>query len=195
MKMKTDESIDILMESTLNSILPQRSAGDDRSNAIVAAELACQRRGVQFTPIRKLVLQTLWDAAQPVGAYTVLKCVEKKLDRRVTPPTIYRALDFLVEQRLISRLESRHAYVPCADVSHHLAPAYLICENCGRSEEIHDSGVLRIFEHKASALGFRIRKSVMELQGLCAACGESNVASASAAAKTPLLVRSRESAS
>jgi Fur family transcriptional regulator, zinc uptake regulator len=119
------------------------------------------------------VLQVLWDTTQPLGAYAILKRIQEELGRRTAPPTIYRALDFLLEQRLISRLESCHAYVPCANAGHHRACAYFICENCGTSEEIKDAGVQRIFESKASTLGFHIKRSVMELLGLCATCSDS----------------------
>jgi Fur family transcriptional regulator, zinc uptake regulator len=154
----------------LNSLSPQCAAPESRSNAVTEAELVCRARGVQFTPFRKLVLQVVWDAAQPLDVYTILKRIQRQLGRRIAPPTIYRALDFLLEQRFISKLESCHAFVPCANAGRHRACAYFICENCGTSEEINDAGVQSIFESKASELGFHIKRSVMELQGLCASC-------------------------
>jgi len=154
----------------LETASPVCSVTDSISRALSVVETVCQTRGVQFTPMRKLVLQTLWEAAQPLGAYNILKRLEDQLHRRVTPPTVYRALDFLLEQRFISKLESRNAYVPCANFDHPHACIYFICENCGASEEIEDRSVQRVFERKAGVKGFRINRSVIELQGLCSFC-------------------------
>ena len=151
------------------------------SAALLAAEAACRARGVQFTQIRKLVLQILCSAPQPLGAYDILKCMESELDRRLSPPTVYRALDFLLSQGLISKIESRNAFVPCAHPDHSHACVFFICENCGASEEVEDRRLERLFERKADSLGFRINKRVLELEGLCATClGSAPLKSASA---------------
>jgi len=139
-------------------------------SALVAAEVTCQTRRVQLTPMRRAVLQTLWQAGQPIGAYDIMKSIGAELGRRFSPPTVYRALDFLLAQGLISRIESRNAFVPCANPDHSHACVFFICENCGTSEEIEDRHVERLFEEKADSLGFRINKRVLELQGMCAAC-------------------------
>jgi Fur family transcriptional regulator, zinc uptake regulator len=151
--------------------------------ALLAAETACRTRGVQLTPVRRLVLRMLWEGIQPLGAYDLLKRMEAELGRRLAPPTIYRALDFLLAQNLITRIESKNAFVPCAHPGHPHACVFFICENCGASEEIEDRGLEELFDRKASALGFRINKRVLEFQGKCAAClGDTPPASATATA-------------
>jgi len=140
------------------------------STALLAAEAACRARGVQFTQVRKLVLRILCGAPQPLGAYDVLNRMERELDRRLSPPTVYRALDFLLAQRLISKLESRNAFVPCAHPDHTHACVFFICENCGASEEIEDRRLEQLFDRQANSLGFRINKRVLEIEGLCATC-------------------------
>jgi Fur family transcriptional regulator, zinc uptake regulator len=153
------------------------------SAALLAAEATCRSRGVQLTPIRKTVLRTLWESARPLGAYEVMQRLEAGLRRRLTPPTVYRALDFLLAQKLITKIESRNAFVPCAHPDHPHACVFFICENCGTSEEIEDSHLEQLFDRKGSSLGFRVSKRVLELQGVCASCfGETPSTSAAAIA-------------
>jgi len=140
------------------------------SSALLAAETVCMARGVRLTSTRKAVLQTLWEAHCPLGAYEILERMGMALDRRVAPPTVYRALDFLLGQKFISKIESRNAFVPCAHPDHPHACFFFVCENCGVSEEIEDPSLEQHFEQRANALGFRISRPVLELQGICAAC-------------------------
>ncbi|MCS0504756.1 Fur family transcriptional regulator [Ancylobacter mangrovi] len=141
-----------------------------------AAELACQRRGVQFTPMRCAVLEVLWQAGQPLGAYDVIRALEAKLGRRLTPPTVYRALEFLLDQRFVARIESMSAFVPCAHPDHEHACVFFICQTCRSSAEIENAGMEALFKRDAASLGFRIGRQVVELQGTCASCQSAEVA-------------------
>lgn len=147
--------------------------GADRSQMLAGlhtAELACARNGVRFTPIRRAVLEALWDAGEPVGAYDLIRALESRAGRRFSPPTVYRALDFLLEQRLVSRIETRNAFVPRVNPEHERACAFFICETCGTSAEVDNPQVEALFETDAAELGFRIGRRVIELQGTCAHC-------------------------
>jgi len=86
-------------------------------------------------------------------------------------------------QKLVTKIESRNAFVPCAHPDHPHACVFFICENCGTSEEIEDSHLEQLFDRKANSLGFRVSKRVLELQGVCASClGETPSTSAAAVA-------------
>src|ERR1019366_354132 len=51
---------------------------------------------------------------------------------RAGPITIYRALDFLREQGLVHRIESRNAFIACVQNHASADPVvFLICEQCG----------------------------------------------------------------
>jgi Fur family transcriptional regulator, zinc uptake regulator len=138
--------------------------------ALFVAETVCQARGVRLTPIRKSALRTLWEAGQPLGAYDILEHMAINLDRRLAPPTVYRALDFLLEQKFISKIESRNAFVPCTHTNPADACVFFICENCGSAAEIEDDGLDRLLARQAQTLGFRVSKRVLEFQGTCAGC-------------------------
>ncbi|MDQ0507298.1 Fur family transcriptional regulator [Xanthobacter agilis] len=150
--------------------IPVDRSPDTITAALAAAEHVCASRGLRFTPMRRLVLEALWRSEQPLGAYDLIGQLQRRLQRRLAPPTVYRALDFLMEQKFVARIESRNAFVPCAHPDHDHTCVFFICACCGTSAEIEDPKVEALFAHQAAALGFRIERRVVELQGTCATC-------------------------
>lgn len=140
------------------------------SNALRSAERACDSRGVQLTPIRRAVLEMLWEVEQPMGAYDLIGNLETKLGRRLSPPTVYRVLDFLLEQKFVTRIETKNAFIACAHPDREHTCVFFICEACGSSSEVENEKVEALFEKDAAALGFQIGRRVIEMQGMCADC-------------------------
>ena len=146
----------------------------DRATAL------CSRRGAQLTALRRQVLRLVLEAGQPVGAYALLDRL-KASRAGAAPPTVYRALDFLVEQGLIHKVERLGAFVGCAEVEDHPADCtcdaahdhphqFLICGRCGTTAEISDPGVALALARAAAAAGFALARTTVEAEGLCAAC-------------------------
>ena len=158
----------------MSMLHPSRRAKTQEHDRVVgvlrSAETTFDKRGVQFTPIRRAVLETLLQFDQPIGAYDLIRELEAKLGRVVSPPTVYRALDFLLEQKFVARIETKNAFVPCAYPDHEHACVFFICETCGHSAEVENKKIDTLFEQDAAALGFQIGKRVIEMQGLCATC-------------------------
>lgn len=138
--------------------------------ALKAAMTLCSERGAQMTPLRRLALETLWQAGEPLGAYELMPKLEASLGRKLTPSTIYRALEFLVGQGFVSRIESRNAFVPCAHPEKAHACVFFVCDLCHGSVEVDNPALEGIVEHEAEQLGFRVAHSVIELRGTCADC-------------------------
>jgi len=67
-----------------------------REKAIHTAEQLCSQRGVRFTPIRREVLELIWESHRAVKAYDLLDRIKPKAGT-TKPTTVYRALDFLLE--------------------------------------------------------------------------------------------------
>jgi Fur family zinc uptake transcriptional regulator len=86
------------------------------------------------------------------------------------PPTVYRALDFLLEQGLVHKLESLHAYVGCTHLDHPHASQFLICADCGEVAEVENPSVAESLKAAGQAIGFRTKRPVVELLGTCAQC-------------------------
>ena len=88
---------------------------------------------------------------RPLGAYEVIDELAKSMPRPA-PITVYRALDFLMENGLVHRIESRNAYLACAH-DHDAAAmvAFLICERCGSVGEIPAAPVAQSLNAAARA--------------------------------------------
>ena len=102
-----------------------------------------------------------------MGAYDVLNTLNKT-EQNITPPIVYRALDFLLEQGLAHRIESENAFVPCMHPGHQCEAQFLICSNCHCVAEL-DSAISPVLD-EAQKIGFEIRHAVIEISGLCATC-------------------------
>lgn len=162
------------------------------------ADSACQARGARLTETRRTVLGLILAAEKPVGAYDLLEHLRPGR-RAAAPPTVYRALDFLLEQGLIHRIERLSAFVGCvssahgaeehgagaahaalagsadADAAaahhhHHHAAQFLICRDCGRVTELEDDGLARALADAAARRGFQVGGSTVEAEGTCADC-------------------------
>lgn len=133
------------------------------------ADTLCQRRGVRLTAQRRQVLHILCAAGRPLGAYDILEAMRDG-SRPLAPPTVYRALDFLLEQGLVHKLESLHAYVGCTHPEHPHSSQFLICADCGLVTELEDEAIAASLKSAASETGFRPRRRVVEVIGTCADC-------------------------
>jgi Fur family zinc uptake transcriptional regulator len=138
-------------------------------DALETAEALCGERGARLTPLRRRVLELVWSSHRPVGAYDILG---KLGDGRgkAAPPTVYRALDFLIEHGLVHRIESMNAYLGCNHPEQSHTGQFLICRECGDVTELDDEDVRQTLRRKAAALGFDVRSQTVELVGLCANC-------------------------
>jgi Fur family zinc uptake transcriptional regulator len=129
----------------------------------------CRERSLRFTAIRRRVLELVWNGHKPVGAYDILEQLHRD-GRRAAPPTVYRALEFLIEADLVHRLDSLNAFVGCPDPSSSHTGQFLICRGCQSVAELDDTDINRLVERKASDLGFSAVHQMLEIQGLCRDC-------------------------
>ncbi|MEM0955457.1 MAG: transcriptional repressor [Pseudomonadota bacterium] len=156
-----------------------RPTGSDQSSAEGAVALAaslCAERGVRLTAIRRQVLELLYEMDAPRGAYDLVQALQEKVGRNIAPPTVYRALEFLIEQGLAAKIESRNAYAPCTHPERPDDCLFFICSDCGGMSEIEDPGVGQQLQRSAAGLGFKVSRRVVEVQGTCASCSEAKPA-------------------
>ncbi|MCW1873247.1 zinc uptake transcriptional repressor Zur [Erwinia sp. INIA-01] len=136
------------------------------------AEVICQQRSVRLTPQRMEVLRLMTEHNASISAYDLLDLLRAS-EPQAKPPTVYRALDFLLEQGFIHRVESTNSYVVChhfEEPSH--TSAMLICDRCGSVTEQHADGVEEILKKLAQKTGFTLAHSVIEAHGFCQKCSE-----------------------
>lgn len=140
-----------------------------KHQAILTAEQLCLARGVQLTPIRHKILELIWNNHKAIKAYDLLDQIKPGNDA-AKPSTIYRALDFLLEQGLIHRVESLNAFVGCHHSGTQHDQLLLICTHCHDIEECDAPAVFQALSEKMDALGFSVEHKTIELQGLCRCC-------------------------
>ena len=143
------------------------------ATALRQAEAVCARNGAKLTPLRRRVLELVWSSHKPHGAYALLEALEKEAAKKVAPLTVYRALDFLVEQGLAHRIESLNAYLGCSAPDGGHAGQFLVCERCGCAVEIDDPAITSTIERSAAARSFVVHRQTIEISGVCRACQES----------------------
>src|SRR3546814_13298582 len=96
-------------------ITPLASRPHDHSHcvhtALSEADAICARQGLRLTALRKRVLELVWQSHRPLGAYDILAVLSEQDGRRAAPPTVYRALAFLLENGLVHRIASLNAFI------------------------------------------------------------------------------------
>ncbi len=133
------------------------------------AEQICRERGLRFTQQRKRVLRLVWNSHKPVGAYDILDGLNQD-GQNAAPPTVYRALEFLIEADLVHRLDSLNAFVGCADPNVPHAGQFLICRDCRTVTELDDRDISGLIEKSAASQGFTALHQTLEVQGICQSC-------------------------
>jgi Fur family zinc uptake transcriptional regulator len=141
------------------------------ADALGMAEAVCTKRGTRLTPIRRRVLELIWNGHKPIGAYAILDSLREG-SKGAAPPTVYRALEFLMEQGLIHRIESLNAFVGCDHPEDRHVSQFLICANCSSAIEIQDRGIATAVKKSAAEAGFTVNRFTVELQGLCPVCAK-----------------------
>ncbi|MDX1505099.1 MAG: Fur family transcriptional regulator [Spongiibacter sp.] len=143
-------------------------------DAMAMARHRCSERGARLTPIRADILKLIWASHQPVGAYDLLESLSARSERRSTPPTVYRALDFLLEQGLIHRIASLNAFVGCNDPGHGHSGHFLICKDCNNATELLADGIGTAIQSAARQQDFTIDSQSVEIVGRCKHCAGQN---------------------
>ena len=150
---------------------PGHDHGRCASDAIAHAEATCAAHKEKLTPARRRVLEALLASHAPLGAYELIDRLADESGARPAPITIYRALDFLREQGLVHRIESRNAFIACAHNHESGDPVvFLICEKCGAVGEAASAAVAETIRSASRAAGFTPKTPVIEISGICVNC-------------------------
>ena len=122
-------------------------------SALSRAQLICKMRGARLTPVRRRVLELILSSDQPAGAYALL--AELRRGRgKLGPPTVYRALEFLLANKLIHKVETSSAFIACADIEHPHESQFMICDDCGATEELRDDEIVQSLRRLGGGQGF-----------------------------------------
>ena len=126
---------------------------------------------LRLTPGRQVILDMLCAAGRPLGAYEMIDKLADENGRRPAPISVYRALDYLLENGLVHRLATRNAYLACGHRHDQSEPVvFLICETCGKAEEATSTGIDDSLSAVTASSRFKPRAAMIEIAGVCSAC-------------------------
>jgi Fur family zinc uptake transcriptional regulator len=159
------------MTAEMKSAFPEPEHDHRRCIELALAEAArlCRTRGARLTPIRRRVLELVWANHKPVGAYEILGAL-RNYHASAAPPTVYRALEFLLQQGFVHRIESLNAFVGCPHPSDLHAGQFLICVDCGAVAELDARALAASISRQASRIGFEVSQTTLEVAGHCQYC-------------------------
>lgn len=149
---------------------PRHDHGRCVADALAAADALCAERGLKLTPLRRRVLELVWAGHGPVGAYDLLQALAQADGRTAQPPTVYRALEFLLEAGLVHRIDTLNAFIGCDRPGAPHGGQVLVCRECRRAEEVDDPVIAAAISERAGALHFTPDAGPLEIKGLCPDC-------------------------
>ena len=140
-------------------------------DALKRAENACSKHGSRLTPIRKRVLELIWQSHKPIKAYDLLAqlSTEGHIEK---PPTVYRALQFLIDNHLIHRIESSNGYIGCEFEHDEMDSKFLVCDRCHEVEELCEPRLNKTLSETSRKQGFIPNQTNVEIHGICANCAK-----------------------
>jgi Fur family zinc uptake transcriptional regulator len=158
---------------------PAHAQGNSHEAALTLAEDYCRERGEKLTPIRRKVLELLLNSGRATKAYSLLDGM-RQIHPGSAPPTVYRALDFLLSAGLVHRVESINAFTVCHDLTQCQHGILVVCQQCGSVTELHQPKLRQALVAQIQDAGYRLASDEIELKGLCATCLAAETAEATA---------------
>lgn len=123
----------------------------------------------KLAPNHAKVYDALRDGARPMTAYELIDAV--RAGGISAPPTVYRALNKLIDLGLAHRLESLNAFVACShDDDHRSGAVFMICDTCGETREVVDRSLEQHLRQASGEHAFHMAQATVELRGHCAGC-------------------------
>ena len=139
------------------------------SDAIEKGEKICNDNGLKFTAIRRKVLELVWSSHKPIKAYDILESLTKE-GGAAMPPTVYRALDFLLKNGLVHKINSLNAFVGCSHPAADNQCYFLICNECDVVTECCTANLGKAIGKSAKDNAFTMDAASLEITGTCQAC-------------------------
>lgn len=139
------------------------------------AEKKLSTDNLNLTASRRAVLDIVIESDNPMKAYDILSELQKVIPH-AKPPTVYRALDYLVTRNLLHRINHQNAFVFCqqGDKCFHEHPIrYNIifsCQECGLISEQSNNVLTAVVFEMSHDIGFKSNGRIIECPGICKSC-------------------------
>lgn len=132
----------------------------------------CRSNNLGFTDIRKQVFEIIIKNNKPIKAYQILDEIRNITNKPSHPPTVYRAIDFLIENGFVHKLNSINSFVGCFHPKTHEECYFLICKKCNLYQECCDDSLKDRISKTAVHNNFIISNTTLEIEGHCLDCSK-----------------------
>lgn len=124
-------------------------------------------RGMRRTAARQAILEALLSSKDHVTAEELAARVKGRFPS-VDVSTVYRTLGVLEELEIVDHVHLAHgpAVFHLADDDHH----HLVCERCGRVEEVPSASMRSFLGMIKGEFGFEVARRHFAIVGVCAGC-------------------------
>lgn len=134
------------------------------------AQRYCDLHQQRLTPNRREVLAILANSHKPMSAYDILDAMRPK-HQSVKPPTVYRALKFLLDAHLIHNIDATNQYLVCSHLGQSHQAQLLVCDRCGDVQEVQLSAYIQQqLLQSANEFSFQLVAQPLVLHGICQRC-------------------------
>ena len=127
-----------------------------------------QALDLRATPARVAVMQFLEKTSDPVDISSIQEyLLDKHID--TDPATVFRIMNMFTIKGITMPIqfhEGKTRYELANKQDHH----HLICENCGRVEDIEDTVIPTLEKHIGKKYQFLVKRHSLEFFGLCKNC-------------------------
>ena len=145
-----------------------KSPRPDHDHALHELDELIRSHGLRRTPQRQATLEAVAAASGHATAEDIVKRVRRKLPA-VSPSTVYRTLASLEEVGILC-----HAHLGHTASVYHVGTAglhqHLVCERCGRSQEVDDSLTGPFADRLKKRFGFTANFTHFAVLGECREC-------------------------
>ena len=138
--------------------------------ALARANDICAAKNARMTTTREAVLRLLWQNHKALGAYQLQAQLSELFNKPIAPPTVYRAIEFLLELGLIHRIHSLNAYIGCPFPNSEHSNLFMICTQCGSVAEMTHNTINGLLQSASEKGNFTLKSQSLELSGLCPQC-------------------------
>ena len=131
----------------------------------------CEKNKIHITPLRKNILKCLFTSPYPMGAYEILDILNKNSkNKSYTIMSIYRILNFFLNEKLIHKIDSDSKYSLCCHPYSGKICQLFICKICSKKIESHNVILSNTIKEISENLNFKVTSDKTEIIGICQSC-------------------------
>lgn len=127
----------------------------------------CNSKQISLTNQQKLILKIIQESSQPLTSVEILDLLHTQ-NPTANRMTIYRAIEYLIKNNLIHKVQSNNTYTLCQHPSDHSCQI-LVCTKCGTHYEIHSHQICSSLDFIQLEYGF-VFSNPLEITGTCQKC-------------------------